>query len=145
MAYNNLVAAGMPVGNSTGGATLYGNLAQAAFAAFDALVPTASASSIGSGSDADAIATVITSIDSALDEVNNQRATFGATLSRFDSVVATLNVSVENQSAARSRIMDADFATETANLSRAQILQQAGNAMVAQANQLPQSVLQLLG
>jgi flagellin len=59
-------------------------------------------------------------------------------------VIANLQVSTENQTAARSRIMDADFASETANLSRAQILQQAGNAMIAQANQLPQQVLSLL-
>ena len=59
-------------------------------------------------------------------------------------VISNLQIAAENQSAARSRIMDADFAAETANLSRAQILQQAGNAMVAQANQLPQQVLQLL-
>jgi len=119
--------------------------AEAAFAAFAAIVPPQpGAASIGSGSDATAIATVIGNLDTAIDEINSQRSTFGATLSRFDSVVATLNVSIENQSAARGRIMDADFATETANLSRAQILQQAGNAMVAQANQLPQSVMQLL-
>ena len=60
-------------------------------------------------------------------------------------VISNLQVSVENQSAARGRIMDADFAQETANMSRAQILQQAGTAMVAQANQLPQQVLSLLG
>jgi len=83
-------------------------------------------------------------IDNALDEVNNTRATFGATQSRFDAVISNLQQAVENQSAARSRIMDADFAAETAAMSRAQILQQAGNAMVAQANQLPQQVLSLL-
>ena len=93
---------------------------------------------------AGAIATVIDNIDTALDTVNNTRATFGATQSRFDAVISNLQQSVENQSAARSRIMDADFATETANMSRAQILQQAGNAMIAQANQLPQQVLSLL-
>ena len=60
------------------------------------------------------------------------------------AVISNLQVSVESQTAARSRIMDADFAAETANLSRAQILQQAGNAMIAQANQLPQQVLTLL-
>jgi flagellin len=59
-------------------------------------------------------------------------------------VISNLQVAVENQTAARSRIMDADFAQETSNMSRAQILQQAGNAMVAQANQLPQQVLSLL-
>jgi len=90
------------------------------------------------------LATVIDNIDDAIDRVNTERAVFGATQNRFDSVISNLQVSVENQSAARSRIMDADFASETANLSRAQILQQAGNAMIAQANQLPQQVLSLL-
>ncbi|TMH06906.1 MAG: flagellin FliC, partial [Betaproteobacteria bacterium] len=90
------------------------------------------------------IKTVIDNIDAALDEVNDTRATFGATQSRFDAVIANLQQAAEAQSAARSRIMDADYAAETAALSRAQILQQAGNAMVAQANQLPQQVLSLL-
>ena len=90
------------------------------------------------------IGTVIDGIDKALDKVNSERATMGASQNRFDSVISNLQASIENQSAARSRIMDADFASETANLSRAQILQQAGNAMVAQANQLPQQVLALL-
>ncbi len=84
------------------------------------------------------------SIDAALTAVNSQRATFGAVQNRFDNVVSNLMVSAENQTAARSRIMDADYASETANLSRSQILQQAGNAMVAQANQLPSQVLSLL-
>ena len=88
--------------------------------------------------------TLIDNLDTALDTINSERATLGATQSRFDAVISNLQVSVENQSAARSRIMDADFATETANLSRSQVLQQAGNAMVAQANQLPQQVLSLL-
>jgi flagellin len=86
----------------------------------------------------------ITELDTAIDSINSQRATYGAVQNRFENVVANLMVAVENQSAARSRIMDADYATETANLSRASILQQAGNAMVAQANQLPQQVLALL-
>jgi flagellin len=86
----------------------------------------------------------ISSIDAAIDAVNSQRATFGAVQNRFENVIANLMVANENQQAARSRIMDADYAAETANLSRAQILQQAGNAMVAQANQLPQQVLSLL-
>ena len=93
---------------------------------------------------ATAIHTVIDTIDTALNTINNQRATMGASQSRFDAVISNLQISVENQSAARSRIMDADFAVETANLSRANILQQAGNAMVAQANQMPQQVLRLL-
>ena len=83
-------------------------------------------------------------IDSALAAVNGQRASFGALQSRFETAVNNLQTSSENMSASRSRIQDADFASETANLSRAQILQQAGTAMVAQANQLPQGVLSLL-
>jgi len=83
-------------------------------------------------------------LDTAIDAINSQRAVFGAVQNRFDNVISNLMVSSENQSAARSRIMDADYASETANLSRASILQQAGNAMVAQANQLPQQVLALL-
>ena len=110
----------------------------------DAKITTVTGASIGSAADATAIATVITDIDSAIDDINSQRATFGASQNRFNSVVSNLQSSVENQSAAASRITDADFATETANMSRAQILQQAGTAMVAQANQLPQSVLRLL-
>jgi flagellin len=90
------------------------------------------------------IATVIDNIDLAIDNVNNTRATFGATQSRFDAIISNLQQSVENQAAARSRIMDADFASETAAMSRAQILQQAGTAMVAQANALPQQVMRLL-
>ena len=87
---------------------------------------------------------VINTIDVALTTVNTERATLGASQNRFDAVISNLQVSVENQSAARARIMDADFAGETANMSRAQILQQAGTAMIAQANQLPQGVLSLL-
>jgi flagellin len=105
---------------------------------------TVSTATIGSTANAAALASVIDNIDLALDTINDTRATFGATQSRFEAIISNLQQSVENQSAARSRIMDADFAAETANLSRAQILQQAGNAMVAQANQLPQQVLKLL-
>ncbi len=88
--------------------------------------------------------TALTNIDAALGKVNGERALYGATQSRFDAVVNGLQISVENQTAARSRIMDADYAAETANLTRAQILQQAGTAMLAQANQAPQTVLALL-
>ena len=94
--------------------------------------------------DATALATVVNNIDKALDTVNSARATFGAVQNRFDAVISNLMVSSENQAAARSRITDADFAVETSNLSRAQILQQAGNSMIAQANALPQQVLSLL-
>jgi len=110
----------------------------------DITAVTGTSAVIDSTATAGAIATVIDNIDTALDTVNNTRATFGATQSRFDAVIANLQQGAEAQSAARSRIMDADFAAETANLSRSQILQQAGNAMVAQANQLPQQVLALL-
>jgi flagellin len=88
--------------------------------------------------------TAMTAIDTALDEVNSARSTFGASQNRFDAVISNLQVAAENQAAAKSRIMDADFAAETANMSRAQILQQAGTSMIAQANQLPQQVLKLL-
>jgi flagellin len=110
----------------------------------DITAVTGTAASIASAATSGAIKTVIDNIDTALDTVNNQRATFGATQSRFEAVISNLQQSIESQASARSRIMDADFAVETANLSRAQILQQAGNAMVAQANQLPQQVLSLL-
>ncbi|MFG0600631.1 flagellin [Delftia sp. WSY_4] len=83
-------------------------------------------------------------IDSAVDQINGARATLGAMQSRFENAVNNIDIQAENLSAARGRIVDADFAKETANLSRTQILQQAGTAMVAQANQIPQQVLQLL-
>ncbi len=86
----------------------------------------------------------ISDIDSALTTLNSTRAALGAIQSRFETTISFLKTAVENQAAARGRIMDADFAAETANLSRTQILQQAGTAMIAQANQLPQNVLKLL-
>ena len=86
----------------------------------------------------------ILAMDAALRAVNSARADLGAIQNRFEAVVSNLAVNSENLSASRSRILDADFASETANLSRSQILQQAGTAMVAQANQLPQGVLALL-
>jgi flagellin len=95
-------------------------------------------------STAGAASGVIDDIDDDLDLVNTARSQAGALQSRFEAVIAQLQVNVESTSAARGRIMDADFAAETANLSRAQILQQAGTAMVAQANQIPQQVLALL-
>jgi flagellin len=112
--------------------------------ASDITAVTASTAAINASSTASDIGAVIDDIDTAIDTINDERATFGATQSRFDAIIANLQQSVEAQSAARSRIMDADFASETANMSRAQILQQAGTAMVAQANQLPNQVLSLL-
>ena len=88
--------------------------------------------------------TAVAALDVAIDTITTQRATYGAAMNRFGMAISNLAISTENQSAARGRIMDADFAVETANLSRAQILQQAGNAMVAQANQLPNQVMTLL-
>lgn len=83
-------------------------------------------------------------IDAALSTISDQRATLGAVQSRFDSVVSNLMNVAENASAARSRIMDADFASETAQLAKTQILQQAGISVLAQANAQPQNVLALL-
>ncbi|ENO86856.1 flagellin [Thauera linaloolentis] len=84
-------------------------------------------------------------VDSALAAINSQRAKYGALQSRFENTIANLSTTSENMSASRSRILDTDFASETANLTRAQILQQAGTAMLSQANALPQNVLSLLG
>jgi len=88
--------------------------------------------------------TAIDTIDTAIDDITNLRATTGASLSRLEQVVSSLETTSSNLSSARGRIMDADFAKETANLTRSQILQQAGTAMLAQANQLPNNVLSLL-
>ncbi|WP_461516040.1 flagellin N-terminal helical domain-containing protein [Porticoccus sp.] len=86
----------------------------------------------------------ILSVDSALTAINSSRASLGAIQNRFESVIASIQTTSENLTASRSRIQDADFAAETAALTRAQILQQAGTAMLAQANALPQNVLALL-
>ena len=83
-------------------------------------------------------------LDIMLGEINSKRAEFGAIQNRFQAVIENLQVSAENQTAARSRIMDADFASETASLTRSQVLQQAGTAMLSQANSLPNNVLSLL-
>jgi len=86
----------------------------------------------------------IAAMDDVLTEINSMRAIYGAAQNRFEAVISGLQVAVENQTAARSRIMDADFASETANLTSAQVLQQAGQAMLAQANSAPSGVLALL-
>jgi flagellin len=95
-------------------------------------------------STANGATTALANIDAALDVLNTERATYGAVQNRMDSIIEVMQVNAENTAAARGRIMDADFARETANLARAQILQQAGSAMLAQANAMPQQVLQLL-
>ncbi len=108
-------------------------------------VTTTAVTTVGGGVTTAATAsTALAAIDTALDTITTNRATYGAAMSRFEFAISNLRITGENQSAARGRIMDADFAAETANLSRSQILQQAGTAMVAQANQLPQGVLSLL-
>jgi flagellin len=96
------------------------------------------------GTTAATAVTAMGAIDAALTAVNSARATMGAAQSRFESVIGNLQIASENQSAARSRIMDADFAAETASLTRAQVLQQAGTAMLSQANSIPNNVLSLL-
>jgi flagellin len=86
----------------------------------------------------------MTNLDAAIDEVTSARSNLGSVQNRFESVVANLSTTSENLQAAKGRIMDADFAVETSNMSRAQVLQQAGSAMLAQANQAPQQVMSLL-
>jgi flagellin len=102
---------------------------------------TSTASSIDSINTA---TTAMADLDAALSTANVERANYGAAQNRFEAIISTLQVAVTNNTASRSRIMDADFAAETANMSRAQILQQAGTAMMAQANQAPQQVMSLL-
>jgi flagellin len=97
---------------------------------------------VSNTSDASAL---ITAADGYLNTINSNRATLGAVQNRFEAVVRNGQNVAENLSASRSRIMDADFAQETANLTRSQILQQAGIAMLSQANSVPQNVLSLLG
>jgi flagellin len=87
----------------------------------------------------------LVSLETDIDDISKQRATFGALQNRFESVISNLQNYSENLSASRSRIMDTDFASETASLTKAQILQQASTSILAQANQLPQSALSLLG
>jgi len=102
------------------------------------------AASIGSVATSAKIFSAIANIDAAIKSIDTARAGLGAIQNRFTTTISNLQSSIENQSAAKSRIMDTDFAAETAALSRNQILQQAGTAMLSQANQAPQQVLGLL-
>jgi len=120
------------------------NLGSAAGVTSVLALASTSGGAIGSGQSAGVITSTIKIIDAALNKVDDTRAQLGAIQNRFTATINNLANAIENQSAAKSRIMDADFAKETANLSRAQILQQAGTAMLAQANVAPQSVLGLL-
>jgi flagellin len=133
---NGSFSVGSPLGESTAtGASYFTGLSSAS---------ELQAASTMDVSSTDSATRTLTTVDSALAVISAQRAKFGALQSRFESAISSLQTTGENLSASRSRIQDADFAMETANLSRTQILQQAGTAMVAQANQLPQQVLQLL-
>ena len=120
-----------------------GDISLSGNAAFSAVASGGASATLITGT-ASANTANIAALDAAISAVNDRRASLGALQSRFENTISYLRTASENQSAARGRIMDADFAAETANLSRTQILQQAGTAMVAQANQLPQQVLQLL-
>jgi len=117
---------------------LTGSLASNAIASTGTAISALDISTVGGAN------TAISAIDTALNSINSSRAALGAIQNRFSTTIENLQATSENLTASRSRIMDADFAAETANLSRSQVLQQAGTAMVAQANQLPQTVLKLL-
>ena len=107
-------------------------------------ISSVAAASLGNISAAASATTAMSAIDAALNTVNENRAALGAIQARFEGILTQLATAVENTEASRSRIMDTDYAAETAKLARAQILQQAGTAMLAQANALPQNVLSLL-
>lgn len=129
---------------TTSGAALGTSVFGAAVAAGGSVVSTLNAVSTLDVTTVDNATQALNIVDQALAAVNGQRATFGALQNRFQSTISNLQTSSQNLSAARSRIQDTDFASETANLTKAQILQQAGTAMLAQANSLPQTVLSLL-
>ncbi|HEU4372949.1 MAG TPA: flagellin, partial [Telluria sp.] len=137
--------------SSSGSGIVYGGnkLAAAGFSTAGGTVTATTTSSVSSLANMDVLtsanaAKAISAIDGALATVGTSRASLGAYQNRFASVVSSLQTSSENLSASRSRIQDTDFAKETASLTRGQILQQAGTAMLAQANSLPNGVLALL-
>ena len=129
--------------NQLSGGTAVASGSLNASSATDVVIATVTSNSDIAAS-ATAAQNAIEDIDIALDKINSERANYGAAQNRFQSIISNLQISAENVAAARSRIMDADFAKETAELTRTQILAQAGTAMLAQANQVPQSVLGLL-
>ena len=135
------------IGANQGETIAVSNSVLTALGAFDANLTAVGTINISSsGAAANVLATAgASSITADINSVVAARATMGAVQNRFDSVISSLSSYSENLQAARSRIMDTDFAAETAELTRTQILQQAGTAMVAQANSVPQSVLSLLG
>lgn len=129
--------------NQLSGGTAAASGSLTASSATDVVIATVTSNS-DIATSATAAQDAIKDIDIALDKINSERANYGAAQNRFQSIISNLQISAENAAAARSRIMDADFAKETAELTRTQILAQAGTAMLAQANQVPQSVLGLL-
>ncbi|MFK3712178.1 flagellin [Leclercia adecarboxylata] len=133
--YNLFNAAGAT--SVTTGQTINGNARTTSAEGFDVLSGTVSATGATDGSP-------LADIDAAIKAVDNQRSLLGASQNRFESTITNLNNTVNNLSAARSRIQDSDYATEVSNMSRAQILQQAGSSVLAQANQVPQTMLSLL-
>ena len=128
--------------NASSDVTLGGSISAAGFS--DTLLSTSGSLANADVKTVNSANNTIMRIDSALTTVTNLRSTFGAIQNRFESVITNLQATAENLTASRSRIMDADFASETAELTRSQILQQAGIGMLAQANALPQNVLSLL-
>jgi flagellin len=141
--FNNAANFDFQVGANSGQTiTVSGSTMAIATAATMSAVLLGSASALSTTNSANAAN--LAQIDAVLTTINSTRASLGAVQSRFETTISFLKTAVENQAAARGRIMDADFAAETAALSRTQILQQAGTAMIAQANQLPQAVLKLL-
>ncbi|ARF50066.1 MULTISPECIES: flagellin [Pantoea] len=126
--------------SSTTGQTVNGNARTTSAIGFDVLKGAVTG---GTGGTA-AGTTPLADIDKAIKAVDNQRSLLGASQNRFESTISNLNNTVTNLTAARSRIQDADYATEVSNMSRAQILQQAGSSVLAQANQVPQTMLSLL-
>ena len=140
----NLAAAGSGAAlNSktmTSGDSVNGTARSTAAVGFDVLKGKVT----GGASGAAAGTTPLADIDAAIKSVDSQRSLLGASQNRFESTITNLNNTVNNLSAARSRIQDSDYATEVSNMSRAQILQQAGSSVLAQANQVPQTMLSLL-
>lgn len=120
------------------GALVNGNLRKVAAEGFDVLKGKVDGTGAATGT------TPLADIDAALKAVDTQRSSLGASQNRFESTITNLNNTTNNLTSARSRIQDADYSTEVSNMSRAQILQQAGTSVLAQANQVPQTVLSLL-
>ncbi|VYU76265.1 hypothetical protein [Metakosakonia massiliensis] len=132
---------GQTIGISISGNTGWNKLTTASNGATNSVVTTRSVQQAGF----DVLSSsVLASVDAALKAVDTQRSDLGAIQNRFESTISNLNNTVTNLSAAQSRIQDADYATEVSNMSRAQILQQAGTSVLSQANQVPQTVLSLL-